>query len=133
SAEVIDVRTTVPLDKKTLIESAKKTTRAIVVDEGYERYGVTAEIASVIADGAFYYLDAPVKRMGAMDVPVPFSPVLEDQTVPTPESVAGMAKVLCNKSSRVSNSSSCLNRHKEFNRLNVLNGLNRGKGGGLWA
>ena len=98
SAEVIDVRTTVPLDKKTLIESAKKTTRAIVVDEGYERYGVTAEIASVIADGAFYYLDAPVKRMGAMDVPVPFSPVLEDQTVPTPESVAGMAKVLCNKS-----------------------------------
>ena len=77
SAEVIDVRTTVPLDKKTLIESAKKTTRAIVVDEGYERYGVTAEIASVIADGAFYYLDAPVKRMGAMDVPVPFSPVMK--------------------------------------------------------
>jgi pyruvate/2-oxoglutarate/acetoin dehydrogenase E1 component len=97
SAEVIDVRTTVPLDKKTLIESAKKTTRAIVVDEGYERYGVTAEIASAIADGAFYYLDAPVKRMGAMDVPVPFSPALEDQTVPTPESVAAMAKKLCGK------------------------------------
>jgi pyruvate dehydrogenase E1 component beta subunit len=97
SAEVVDVRTTVPLDKKTLIDSAKKTSRAIVVDEGYERYGVTAEIASVIADGAFYYLDAPVKRIGAMDVPVPFSPVLEDQTVPTPESVAEMAKILCNK------------------------------------
>ena len=75
----------------------KKTSRAIVIDEGYERYGVTAEIASVIADGAFYYLDAPVKRMGAMDVPVPFSPVLEDQTVPTPESVTEMAKRLCNK------------------------------------
>ncbi len=99
SAEVIDVRTTVPLDKQTLIASAKKTTRAIVVDEGYERYGVTAEIASVIADGAFYYLDAPVKRMGAMDAPVPFSPVLEDQTVPTPESVAETAKRLCGKSS----------------------------------
>jgi pyruvate/2-oxoglutarate/acetoin dehydrogenase E1 component len=98
SAEVVDVRTTVPLDKETLIASAKKTTRAIVVDEGYERYGVTAEIASVIADGAFYYLDAPVKRMGAMDVPVPFSPVLEDQTVPTPESVAKTAKKLCQKS-----------------------------------
>src|SRR6266436_5822366 len=97
SAEVVDVRTTVPLDKETIIESAKKTSRAIVIDEGYERYGVTAEIASVIADGAFYYLDAPVKRMGAMDVPVPFSPVLEDQTVPTPESVAEMAKRLCNK------------------------------------
>jgi pyruvate dehydrogenase E1 component beta subunit len=97
SAEVVDVRTTAPLDKKTLIESAKKTSRTIVVDEGYERYGVTAEIASVIADGAFYYLDAPVKRMGALDVPVPFSPGLEDQTVPTPEKVAEMARTLCNR------------------------------------
>ena len=95
SAEVVDVRTTVPLDRQTIIESAKKTSRAVVIDEGYERYGVTAEIASVIADAAFYYLDAPVKRMGAMDVPVPFSPVLEDETVPTPQSVAEMAKRLC--------------------------------------
>jgi pyruvate dehydrogenase E1 component beta subunit len=97
SAEVVDVRTTAPLDKKTIIDSAKKTSRAIVIDEGYERYGVTAEIASVIADGAFYYLDAPVKRMGAMDVPVPFSPVLEDQTVPTAEAVAAVAKGLCGR------------------------------------
>lgn len=97
SAEVIDPRTTYPLDKKTLIDSAKKTSRAIIVDEGYERYGVTAEIASVIADGAFYYLDAPVKRMGAMDVPVPFSPALEDLTVPTEETVADMAKSLCGR------------------------------------
>ena len=97
SAEVIDVRTTVPLDKPTLIDSARKTSRVIVIDEGYQSYGVTAEIASVIADGAFYYLDAPVKRMGAMDVPVPFAPVLEDQTVPTPEAVAEMAKTLCNR------------------------------------
>jgi pyruvate/2-oxoglutarate/acetoin dehydrogenase E1 component len=96
-AEVIDVRTTAPLDGQTLIESAKKTSRAIVIDEGYQSFGVTAEIASVIADGAFYYLDAPVKRMGAMNVPVPFSPVLEDQTVPTTESVTAMAKKLCNK------------------------------------
>lgn len=98
SAEVVDPRTTFPLDKQTLIESARKTSRAIVIDEGYERYGVTAEIASVIADGAFYYLDAPVKRMGAMDVPVPFSPVLEDLTVPTPEKVVEMAKPLCGRS-----------------------------------
>jgi pyruvate/2-oxoglutarate/acetoin dehydrogenase E1 component len=97
SAEVIDPRTTVPLDKQTLIGSAKKTSRAIVVDEGYEQYGVTAEIASIIADGAFYYLDAPVKRMGAMNVPVPFSPVLEDVTVPTAQTVAEMAKTLCGK------------------------------------
>jgi acetoin:2,6-dichlorophenolindophenol oxidoreductase subunit beta len=95
SAEVVDPRTTFPLDKQALIESAKKTSRAIVVDEGYERYGVTAEMAAVIADGAFYYLDAPVKRMGAMDVPVPFSPVLEDQTVPTADQLTALAKSLC--------------------------------------
>jgi pyruvate dehydrogenase E1 component beta subunit len=98
SAEVVDPRTTFPLDKLTLIESAKKTSRAIVIDEGYERYGVTAEIASVIADGAFYYLDVPVKRMGAMDVPIPFSPVLEDLTVPTAQKVVELAKVLCGRS-----------------------------------
>jgi acetoin:2,6-dichlorophenolindophenol oxidoreductase subunit beta len=97
SAEVIDPRTTFPLDKDALVESARKTSRGLVVDEGYERYGVTAEIASVIADGAFYYLDAPVKRIGAMDVPVPFSPALEDLTVPTKESVAEMAKTLCGR------------------------------------
>jgi len=65
SAEVVDLRTTFPLDKETLIESAKKTGRALVIDEGYERYGVTAELASVIAEGAFYHLDAPVKRIWA--------------------------------------------------------------------
>ena len=97
SAEVLDPRTTVPLDKRALIESAKRTSRAIVVDEGYERYGVTAEVAAVIADGAFYYLDAPVKRMGALDVPIPFSPPLEDATVPTEKMVFEMAKTLCGK------------------------------------
>lgn len=97
SAEVIDPRTTSPLDKQTFINSAKKTSRAIVIDEGYEAYGVTAELASVIADGAFYYLDAPVKRMGAMDVPIPFSPALEDLTVPTEETVFEMAKSLCGR------------------------------------
>jgi pyruvate/2-oxoglutarate/acetoin dehydrogenase E1 component len=94
-AEVVDPRTTFPLDKVTLIESAKKTGRALVIDEGYGRYGVTAEIASVIAEGAFYYLDAPVQRMGAMDVPIPFSPALEDLTVPSPETVAKAAQSLC--------------------------------------
>src|SRR5512138_2037396 len=97
SAEVVDPRTLVPLDKETLIESAKKTSRALVIDEGYEQYGVTAELASVIADGAFYYLDAPVKRMGAMNVPIPFSPVLEDLTIPNAKQVVDMAKSLCNK------------------------------------
>jgi pyruvate/2-oxoglutarate/acetoin dehydrogenase E1 component len=98
SAEVIDPRTTWPLDEHTLIESAKKTSRAIVVDEGYSRYGVTAEIAAVIAEGAFYNLDGPVKRMGAMHVPIPFSPALEDATVPNEQMVFEMARELCGRS-----------------------------------
>ncbi|HJS99305.1 MAG TPA: alpha-ketoacid dehydrogenase subunit beta [Terriglobales bacterium] len=98
SAEVIDPRTTWPLDEKTLVESARKTSRVIVLDEGYGRYGVTAEIASVIAEGAFYDLDAPVRRMGAMHVPIPFSPPLEDTTVPTERSVFEAARKLCGKS-----------------------------------
>ena len=95
SAEVIDPRTTVPLDVETMVKSAIKTGRVIVIDEGYQSYGVTAEIASAITDGAFYNLDAPVKRLGAMDVPVPFSPALEDLTVPTVEKVADLAINLC--------------------------------------
>ena len=95
SAEVIDPRTLWPLDEKTLIDSAKKTSRVIVVDEGYGRYGVTAEIASVIAEGAFFNLESPVKRIGAMHVPIPFSPPLEDATVPTEQSVFEAAKAIC--------------------------------------
>ena len=98
SAEVIDPRTILPLDKKTMIDSAIKTSRAIVIDEGYASYGVTAEIASIIADGAFYHLETPVKRIGAMDVPIPFSPVLEDLTIPSSKMVVNMAKILCGRS-----------------------------------
>jgi pyruvate dehydrogenase E1 component beta subunit len=97
SAEVVDPRTTWPLDEKTLIESAKKTSRVIVMDEGYARYGVTAEIASVIAEGAFYDLEAPVRRIGAMHVPIPFAPPLEDLTVPTEQAVFEAARALCGK------------------------------------
>ncbi|MDE0306012.1 MAG: alpha-ketoacid dehydrogenase subunit beta [Albidovulum sp.] len=92
SAEVIDPRTIVPLDEETILASARKTSRAIVIDEGHRNYGVTAEIAARIAEKAFYWLDAPVQRFGAMDVPVPFSPALEDLTVPTPEAVAEGAR-----------------------------------------
>ncbi|MDE0199297.1 MAG: alpha-ketoacid dehydrogenase subunit beta [Caldilineaceae bacterium] len=95
SAELIDPRTTNPLDTQALIQSAQKTSRALVLDEGYSQYGVTGEIASVIADGAFYYLDAPVKRIGAMNVPVPFSPAMEDLTIPNADYVVETAKSLC--------------------------------------
>ena len=97
SLEVVDPRTLVPLDRVAIVRSVEKTGRAIVVDEGHQSYGVTAEIAAVIADRAFWALDAPVKRLGAMDVPVPFSPTLEDVTVPTPELLAQTARELVRK------------------------------------
>ena len=91
SAEVIDPRTIAPLDEVTILASVKKTSRAIVIDEGHQSYGVTAEIAARIAEKAFYHLDAPVQRLGAMDVPIPFSPALEDLTVPTSDDVVARA------------------------------------------
>ena len=94
SAEVIDPRTIVPLDEATIVASVCKTSRAVVVDEGHQNFGVTAEIAARISEKAFYHLDAPVQRMGAMDVPIPFSPALEDLTVPTAEGVAARARSL---------------------------------------
>jgi len=93
-AEVIDPRTTSPLDDAALIESTKRTGRCIVIDEGHRRYGVGAEMAAVVADGAFWWLDGPVRRLSAMDVPVPFSPVLEDLTVPTAPDVVAEAVAL---------------------------------------
>jgi pyruvate dehydrogenase E1 component beta subunit len=95
SAEIIDPRTIVPLDEETILNSVRKTSRAIVIDEGHQSYGVTAEIAARISEKAFYHLDAPVIRMGAMDVPVPFSPALEDLTVPTAAGVADNARKIC--------------------------------------
>ena len=87
SAEVVDPRTLVPLDKETLITSVKKTGFAVVVDEGVQRFGVTGEIASMLSEEAFDYLDAPVIRIGAAEVPVPFSPSLEYPTIPDEQRV----------------------------------------------
>jgi acetoin:2,6-dichlorophenolindophenol oxidoreductase subunit beta len=97
SAEVVDPRTTWPLDEETLIASVRKTSRCLVLDEGYHRYGVTGELASVIQEGAFYDLDGPVRRLGAMHVPIPFSPPLEDATVPTEQKVFELARQMCNR------------------------------------
>jgi pyruvate/2-oxoglutarate/acetoin dehydrogenase E1 component len=82
SAEVVDPRTLVPLDEDTLIQSVIKTTRAVIIDEGHRGYGITGELASLVYQGAFDYIDAPIVRLGAMDVPVPFSKPLEDATIP---------------------------------------------------
>src|SRR5262249_27216599 len=85
------------VDPRLIVESMMKTSRAIVRDEGYGRYGVAAELAAVIAEGAFYNLDAPVTRLGAMHVPIPFSPPLEDATVPTERNVFETARRLCGR------------------------------------
>ena len=97
SAEVVDPRTTWPLDEKTLVDSVKKTSRCIVIDEGYFRYGITGELASVIQEQAFFDLDGPVRRLGAMHVPIPFSPSLEDVTVPSERQVFDLARQMVNR------------------------------------
>lgn len=98
-AEVIDPRTTFPLDRDALVESARKTGRVIVVDEGHYRYGVGAHLAAVISEGAFFYLDKPVKCLAAMDVPMPFSPALEDLALPGTAAVVSAAQELCDRAS----------------------------------
>jgi acetoin:2,6-dichlorophenolindophenol oxidoreductase subunit beta len=92
--EVVDPRTLTPLDMETIVESVRKTSRCVVVDEGYTRFGATAEIAATVAREAFFFLEAPVERIGAMDVPVPFSPALEDLTIPGPDTLVASVRTL---------------------------------------
>jgi pyruvate dehydrogenase E1 component beta subunit len=81
--EVIDPRTLVPLDEETIIKSVKKTGRLIVVHEAVKRGGFGGEIASIIAESeAFDYLDAPIKRLGGLPIPIPYNPTLEKAAVP---------------------------------------------------
>jgi acetoin:2,6-dichlorophenolindophenol oxidoreductase subunit beta len=87
--EVIDLRTLRPLDTETIINSVKKTSRAVCVYEGAKTLGMGAEIAAIIAESeAFDYLDAPVLRMGGMETPIPYSPVLEKTVVPQADTIA---------------------------------------------
>ena len=81
-AEVVDLRSLFPLDKDALVAAARKTGYVVVVDEGARRFGVTGELASTIQEHAFDWLDGPVMRVAAADVPVPFSPALEMPTIP---------------------------------------------------
>src|SRR3974390_677940 len=94
SAEVVDPRSLVPLDIATLVTSVKKTSRAIVVDGGYQQYGVTGEIAATIAEHAFDHLDAPVIRFGSADVPIPFSRTLESLMLPDAGNLAQAAAAM---------------------------------------
>jgi pyruvate dehydrogenase E1 component beta subunit len=87
SVEVVDPRTLQPLDNETIIESIKKTHKVVIVHEAVKFAGPGAEIAAMIADEAFDYLDAPVKRVAAPFTPVPFSPVLEKEYIPGKEKI----------------------------------------------
>ena len=82
NAEVIDPRSLAPLDMGTILQSVKKTSRAVVAHEAVRTCGIGAEIAARISDEAFDYLDAPVKRVGAPFTPVPFAPLLEEMYLP---------------------------------------------------
>ncbi len=85
--EVVDPRTLRPLDTETLLNSARKTGRVVVVDEGRLSCGMASEIAAIVAEQAFDTLRAPVRRVAAADVPIPFSPPLEREVLPTEERV----------------------------------------------
>jgi len=87
SLEIVDPRTLVPLDKKTIIDSVKKTSRLVIVDEDHERCGFAAEIAAIVSDEAFGYLDAPIKRVVTPNVPIPFSPDLEKLVIPSEDKI----------------------------------------------
>jgi pyruvate dehydrogenase E1 component beta subunit len=82
SIEVIDVRSLRPLDRPTLIESVKKTSRCVVVEEDWYSYGVGAELVATIQEGAFDYLDAPIKRVAQAEVPLPYAKVMEQAALP---------------------------------------------------
>jgi len=96
SAEVIDLRTLVPLDRETITESVKKTHRVLVVDEDYLSYGMTGEIAATVMELAFDYLDAPVKRLAVPDVPIPYSRPLEQFVLPSAPKIVKAVKELLN-------------------------------------
>ncbi|MEX0753139.1 MAG: pyruvate dehydrogenase complex E1 component subunit beta [Xanthobacteraceae bacterium] len=95
SAEVLDLRTLRPMDTETVVESVKKTGRAVVVEEGWAQSGVGAEIAARIMQHAFDYLDAPVLRVSQKDVPLPYAANLEKLALPSVAEVIEAAKAVC--------------------------------------
>jgi pyruvate dehydrogenase E1 component beta subunit len=93
-AEVIDPRTLVPLDKDLILESVRKTGRLVVVEEDNLTGGWAADVAAIVAEEAFFWLDAPIKRVSAPDTPAPFAPVMEEYYVPSEERVVAAVKSL---------------------------------------
>jgi pyruvate dehydrogenase E1 component beta subunit len=92
SAEVIDPRTLVPLDKELILESVRKTGRLVIVEEDNLTGGWAADVAAIVAEEAFFWLDAPIKRVSAPDTPAPFAPIMEAFYVPSEERVVEAVK-----------------------------------------
>ncbi len=91
-AEIVDLRSLRPLDMEPVIESFKKTNRAVLVEEGWRSYGVGAEIAARLYEEAFDYLDAPIKRVAQTEVPLPYNRTLEQMALPQVENVIGAVR-----------------------------------------
>jgi len=92
--EIIDLRTINPLDLPAILKSIEKTGRLVTVEEGYRSFGVGAEISARVMEEGFDLLEAPVVRVGALDTPIPFSPVLEKATIPDPGKIASAVKTI---------------------------------------
>jgi 2-oxoisovalerate dehydrogenase E1 component beta subunit len=94
SVEVIDLRTLVPFDRDTVLDSVRKTGKTLIVHEDNLTGGFGGEVAAVIAQDAFEYLDAPVRRVAALDTPIPFAPPLEREYLPLEEDILAAARDL---------------------------------------
>jgi 2-oxoisovalerate dehydrogenase E1 component beta subunit len=93
-AEVVDLRTLLPLDKETILQSVKKTNKVLVVHEDTRTGGIAGEIAMIVCEGAFQDLDGPVVRVTSLDTPVPYAPPLEEHFLPNAAKVAAAAREL---------------------------------------
>jgi 2-oxoisovalerate dehydrogenase E1 component beta subunit len=93
-AEVIDLRTLLPLDRGTILDSVKKTNRLLIVHEDTRTGGIAGEIAAIVCESAFEHLDAPIARVTGLDTPVPYAPPLEEHFLPNAEKVVSAAREL---------------------------------------
>ena len=94
SAEVVDLRTLRPLDHETILASVRKTHRAVIVHEGWRTGGIGAEVAALIAEEALDCLDSPIRRVGARDLPIPYSAALEAEVLPSAERIRETVRTL---------------------------------------
>ncbi len=91
-AEGVDLRSLRPLDRETILNSVRKTNRAVLIEEGWPTYGISAEVSATIMEGAFDFLDAPVLRLGGKEVPMPYSKALENAVIPSVESIVALVR-----------------------------------------